>query len=155
MDHTVVCEMWGHMTETTWPAVLSGSYIWHSRETLWAGPHSQGFDAAASSQPALGQMLHVPERFLWLSTVFESLAGCWRMTTAQTISLPATVTHCQMKCTDQLYSGFSASKHAYSLVRPFSQLSSNTEQENTFAPTPFEYHTAWKHSKVLTFAKAC
>lgn len=88
----------------TWIPVLSGNHT-DAHGSPCEQDHSQGFDAAASPQPALGQMLRVPERFPWLSAVFESLGWILRNDTAQAVSLPVIATHCHVKYADQLYLG--------------------------------------------------
>lgn len=129
MNHTVVCEMWEHITETIWLPVLSGNYIWHLGETTWAGPQP-GVWCCCLPPASPGQMLRVPERFLWLSAAFESLGWELRndyssghLTASQRRSRPS-------ELQGSVILEFPISKYAYSLVRPFSQLSSNREQEN-------------------------
>lgn len=126
MNSIVVCQMWGHVTEMTWLPVLSGNYIWCSWETLWAGPQL-GFwcccllPASPGAGTARTWAVPLAQCCIWIP-------GWMLRNDYSSGNLMAT--HCQVKYTDQLCLGFTISKYAYSLVRPFSQLSSSREQEN-------------------------
>lgn len=149
--------MWGHLTETTWLPVLSRNYIWCSWETLWAGPQpvfwcccllpaSPGADVAYIwAVPSAQCCMWIPgldaEEWLQLrQSHCQSLPLTAKWSTQISYAWGSPFPNMPIVWSDPSHSWVVTENNRINVSALYLSL--------TFVSTPFEYHTAWKHSKL-------
>lgn len=141
----------------TWLPVLSGNYIWHLWETLWAGPQprfwcccllpaSPGADVACTWGVPLAQCCiwspgQGAEEWLQLRpSPCQSLPLTAKWSTRISYTGGSPFPNMPIVWSDPSHNWVATENRRINVSALHLSL--------TFASTPFEYHSAWKHSKV-------